>query len=100
MGVEDDTWLRKAQSIVADLFGGDPARAACADHGFAVEPIGGWHVLSRRGHAIGVLQRKGDELQFTRAGYAEPTFRSSNDHEMKSHIAEVIASVMRPFDRS
>lgn len=98
MGHDGDTWLEKARSILAEIAGNSVRCQTPAEHGFAFEMIGELHLLSRRGHAIGVLQKCGAELQFTRAGYAEPTFRTHSSDAMNVHLVEVIASVLQPFD--
>ena len=61
-------------------------------HGITIEGFEEGLLISSYGHAVAVLQHRGAEFLFTKAGYGEPTFRSGLAEEMMEHVIGVIAA--------
>lgn len=95
MPPSDDHVFRTARDIVEHLSSGPDAPRAEQLDGFHVMEVKPGLLLCRWDHALGLIQRAGEEFSFVRTGQRHVSFRTTDVDEMLDHLVEVVASVLR-----
>ncbi len=96
MSSSDDARRAKAISILDKLGAGRGDGTLNGRHGFSIDRTDDGFLLSRWGHAIGLIRRSGHLLQFLRIGNSLPSIETPEADELIDHLADVVAGLLSP----